>query len=240
MKKFLLISGIAIGGLLSAASAQDCCPVQYDTCCGAGFDGFYIGGNVGALTHVAHRNDLDGFFTDNSGWTTTSTDVTAGIQLGYDWQCCNAVFGLVADWNWANNNHRFRDDPNGDNDGFSRSEFNWFTTIRARAGLSVCDALVYVTGGAAVAHFENRWSDLVFGDFRHDHTRWGWTGGVGAEFILGCNWSIGLEFLYLHFDTTTRTFTNDVGASFDFAHSDSSYVGRFIVNYRFGDLFCCW
>lgn len=251
MRKFLFASGMIIGGLtMSVASAQDCCPVQYDTCCEAGFDGFYVGGNVGALSHTAHRNDFDGFLGIPgfpTSFSTISTDVTAGVQLGYDWQCSNAVFGLVVDWNWANSRHRLRSRPAflGTLNEDVRSEFDWFTTIRGRAGLTVCDALVYVTGGAAVTRVETRWnSDLVLlgSSFRQRDNRWGWTGGVGAEFILGCNWSLGAEFLFMQFDNRNRTFTSPVAspATFTVGQSDSAWVGRVLLNYRFGDLFCCW
>src|SRR5262249_51445101 len=105
-----------------------------------------------------------------------------------------------------------------------------------RAGLTVCDTLVYVTGGAAVARFHSRWENFV-DDFDHRHARWGWTGGFGAEFLLGCNWSLGAEFLWMHFSEHTRSFTDVTGALFRFGHSDSVWVGRVLLNYRFGDWF---
>jgi outer membrane immunogenic protein len=243
MKKFLFLCVLAMSGFAaSQASAQDyypsqydaCCP-QFDSCCGMDFGGVYIGGNVGAFSHTAHRNDLDGFLTDNSGWSTIDTNVTAGVQLGYDWKCGNKLFGIVADWNWVNTENDLRDDPNVDPDNRIHSEFEWFTTIRARAGITVCDALFYLTGGAAVTSIKTRWTDLP-DDFHNRDTRWGWVGGVGTEFLVTCNFSVGAEFLFLQFNDHTETF---VGAAdtFSFGHSDSAWIGRVTLNYRFGDLF---
>jgi outer membrane immunogenic protein len=243
MKKFLLGCAIAMCGLpISNASAQDlCCPTQCDPCCyGMDFNGLYFGGNLGAFSHTAHRNDEDGFLTDNSGWSTNRTSFEAGVQLGYDWQCCNTLFGIVGDWNWVRTRHHVKDDPNGGGLGGHRSRAQWFSTIRVRAGLAVCDATVYVTGGAAVTRFRNRWDDGVLNTFNDHHTRWGWTGGAGTEFLLGCNWSLGLEVLFLHFDDHRRTFTRVDGVPFEFTHSDSSWVGRVLLNYRFGDLCSCF
>lgn len=241
MRKLIFGLGIAAAGfIMPTASADDyCCPLQYDPCCGLEFNGLYVGGNIGVVSHTAHRHDFDGFLTDNSGWTVTDTDFTAGVQVGYDIQCCNKVFGIVADWNWTNNDRREHDNPSavGD-DNFFHNEHNWFTTIRGRAGLAVCDALVYITAGAAVSRFETRWRDAP-DEFRFRNTKWGWVGGFGTEFALWCNWSVGAEILYIHYDQHNETGT--VGTTnFVFGHSDHVWVGRVLLNYRFGDLCGCW
>ena len=246
MKKFLFVCVAAIGGLTAPLAANynnyNCCPPQCDPCCSSSdFNGFYVGGNLGIFSHTAHRNDLDGFHTDNSGWSSIDTSFTAGVQLGYDWQCNSKLAGLVIDWNWVDTNHRIADNPNGGGTvDYHRHRNNWFTTIRARFGVTVCDALVYVTGGAAVTRFDERYNVGV-DQFSHHNTRWGWAGGAGVEYMLGCNWSLGAEFLFLQFSNHNRTFASAARGNFTFGHSDSAYVGRFLINYRFGDLFnCCW
>lgn len=240
MKKFLLGCAIAVCGLpITQASAQDvCCPTQCNPCCGADFSGLYIGGNVGAFTHTAHRNDLTGFTPGPAGWTANNTNVTAGVQLGYDWQCCNKLVGIVGDWSWVNTRSSIVNETATVVGSGHRNNSNWFSTIRLRAGLTVADALVYVTGGAAATRFHTRWVDGV-DTFNSRDTRWGWTGGVGTELKLGCNWSAGLEVLFLQFSNHNHSFT--VGATdFAFSHSDSAWLGRFILNYRFGDLCSCF
>jgi outer membrane immunogenic protein len=237
MKKILLGCAIAMCGLpLSQASAQDyCCQPQCNPCCyESDFNGLYIGGNVGAFTHSAHRNDLDGFLESSSGWSTNQTSVTAGLQLGYDWQWCNKLVGLVGDWNWVNTKHTNRNNTNY----FLKNNSDWFSTIRARAGLAVCDALVYITGGAAVTKFNNKWNNITDNFHFHD-ARWGWTAGAGTELKLGCNFSLGLEVLFLQFDDNRRTFTSD-GTRYAVSHSDSAWLGRVMLNYRFGDLCSCF
>lgn len=245
-----LIFGLALavcGFIMPQASANfglgggnGCCPPECSPCCyESGFDGFYFGGNLGVVSHTAHRNDFDGFFTDNSGWTTIDTSFEAGLQLGYDWQCCNKLLGFVVDWNWADNDRRVRDNPNVGDLGSFRNRHRWFTTLRARAGVVVCDALVYVTGGAAVSRFNVNYSDGIANDFRHNRSRWGWTGGVGTEFKVWCNWSLGAEVLFVHFKEHNRRFTNTGGTNFLFGASDSVWLGRVLLNYRFGDLFAC-
>ncbi len=235
MKK--LFFGLTLAACwISTASAMDyCCPPQYDCdpcCCEYSFNGFYIGGNVGVFSHVARRNDIDGFLTDNSGWSTLNTDFAGGVQGGYDWQCNNRLVGVVADWNAVYTGTKLFDNPNGNSDDdFLKNDIDWYTTIRARAGLAVCDALVYVTAGAAVANFETRWQDIP-DNFRHCDTRWGWTGGVGTELFFCRNLTVGAEVLFLHFDDKYKTFRGESEDFYSFGHNDSLWNARLLVNYR--------
>lgn len=212
---------VAICGLISTSVyAYECC----NPCEVNGFDGFYVGGNIGILSHEASQNGLD--LLAHS--TATDTGFAGGVQVGYDWQCQNRVFGLVGDWNATSLGLHQR----GTAASF-RHDLEWYSTIRARAGLAVCNTLVYVTGGAAVAKLKHEWSTGTTSFGAHD-TRWGWTGGVGAEFDLGCSWSAGAEVLYMNFAHNSKTSN---GVRFD--HSDSAFTGKLMVNYRFGDLFSC-
>jgi outer membrane immunogenic protein len=232
-----MIFGFALLGCSLAMPMMyaDCCAPQYvSDCCGSRFDGLYVGGDIGVFSNTSHRNDFGGLIVDGSH-SSIDTSFTAGVLLGYDWQFCNnKVLGLVADWNWVNTRNRSYDNS------FLNRDHNWFTTMRARAGVTVCDTLVYLTGGAVVSKFESQVGGpgLSFDD---DETRWGWTGGVGAEFMLGCNWSVGAEFLFLQFSEYKRNISvaTQTPRTGSFGFSDSALVGRFIVNYRFGDLFCC-
>jgi outer membrane immunogenic protein len=182
----------------------------------------------------ADRSDLDGFLTDNSGWTATDTAFTAGAQIGYDWQFGAKVFGLVADWNWTNARATTVDDPNAPPTGFIRSEMDWFATLRTRSGVVVDNTLVYITGGLAAASIETSYSDS--GDtFTHDKVRWGWTGGAGAEFALWSNWSATAEVLYMQFRKDSVTFNSPPnGGVSTFDNNDDAWVARVGLNYRWG------
>src|SRR5215831_17243366 len=80
----------------------------------ANFRGFYVGGNIGWATLTAHQNDLDGAVTGlpgpggftgvPSGFTATDDTFTAGAQVGYNIQKGCTLFGIEADWNWADLN----------------------------------------------------------------------------------------------------------------------------------------
>src|SRR5262245_66172707 len=80
----------------------------------ANFGGFYVGGNIGWATLTAHQNDLDGvtnFFLPGSfligtptSFTATDDSFTGGAQIGYNTHKGCTLFGLEADWNWADLN----------------------------------------------------------------------------------------------------------------------------------------
>ena len=238
-----LFFGVAVASVALSvtgqASAADV-PVKaarvaaYNPCGVARFTGFYVGGNVGANAYTAHRKDLDGFLDDNSAWTATDIAPTAGVQVGYDWQSCNKVFGVVADWNWTNAKTTTLDEPNDPPTNSIESKMRWFSTLRARAGLAVNDTLFYVTGGVAAARIETTITDppVTFSDSK---TRWGAVGGVGAEFALANNWSLNTEVLYMQFAKQSETFTTPGGTRFAFDLSDSAWVGRLGLNYRWGN-----
>jgi outer membrane immunogenic protein len=237
MKKFLFGCAMALMGIsMPQAFADYCCPPPCEI---ANFTGLYVGGNVGVFSNTAYRNDFDDFFPLVGTRTTTHTNVTAGVVLGYDWECANKLLGIVGDWNWVNYRRR---EHNASDPTFIHNRLRWFTTIRARAGLTVCDALIYVTLGAAVVEQHIRWNGEPAGTgtpfvlIRDRKYRWGWASGVGVEYMLGCNWSIAGELLWLVFNEHTRRFT--VGTTtFRLGHSDTAYVGRVVFNYRFGNLF---
>lgn len=195
------------------------------------FTGPYIGGNIGGFSHIAYRNDLDGFLTDNSGWTTVDTNVELGLQIGWDLQCQNLLLGIVGDWNWTNIDVKFNEDPNGTVGNSLQSEFDWFATLRLRAGLAVNNVALYLTGGAVAGEFDTVWRTSG-NRISLDDCRWGWTVGAGVETKIFCGFSLGAEALFMNFTTEEAAF-NAGGTRFAFNSSDTAVAGRFLLNYRF-------
>jgi outer membrane immunogenic protein len=224
-----------------------CCPNVCDPCCyNQGFEGFYIGGNIGAIQYTSHitNRDLIGGLAFPGTFSATDINVTAGGQIGYDWLCCDKLFGIVADFNWSNVETETRHFPNLDGTDYSfKSELNWYATIRARGGVVVgCDALVYITAGAVAAHVRHETdfttTALTFSDTFHK-TRWGWCAGFGTEWIVCGNWSFFGELLWLGFNQHVDSITTTV-SEFEFDFSHSAWLARVGINYRFGCDWFCW
>src|SRR5262249_52718715 len=129
------------------------------------FGGFYIGGNIGWATVTAHQNDLDGI-TNGGGFPTsfTATDdsFTGGAQIGYNIQKGCTLFGIEADWNWADLNANTRVFPRLGTlvDDSLRTRVEGFGTLRTRTGVVVDQLLLYVTGGFAWADTKDSVHDI--------------------------------------------------------------------------------
>ena len=223
----------------------------------ANFSGLYVGGNVGGVYYTPNLEDRNNFvsFPFSIGGTTTysGTDagVSGGVQAGYNFQRHCTVFGLEADWSWTDAHVQSLAHPNflgaptavGTVDGNLHS----FATLRTRTGVVVDRTLLYVTGGIAWLDARHSVSNVFPGlateAFRiGDNGRWGWVGGFGTEFALSSNISIKSEALYMTTaDSDDRVATNAVinrctttGSICDFKTSDSAWVARVGLNFRFG------
>ena len=79
-------------------------------------------------------------------------------------------------------------------------DMNYLATLRARAGWAADNTLLYVTGGFAAAEME--FGGLVgpWPYVNDSDTQWtyGWTIGGGIEYAVTENFSVGLEYLYMH------------------------------------------
>ena len=212
----------------------------------ANFGGFYVGGNIGWATPTAHQNDLDGVFSfaNNAvqvptGFTATDDTFTAGAQVGYNVQKGCTLFGIEADWNWADLNANTRLFPltfPGDNS--LRTRIDNFGTIRTRTGVVVDQLLLFVTGG--VAWTETRDSvhlvfPLVTERLSSNDTRWGWTAGFGTEYKLAPNVSLTSDVLYLSFNDEDHTFNSPTFGRFRTKTDEEIWVARMGLNIRFGD-----
>ena len=217
----------------------------------ANFGGFYVGGNIGWATLTAHQNDLDGvsnFVFQPYGigvptsFTATDDSFTGGVQIGYNIQKGCTLFGLEADWNWADlnaNTHLFpRILQNTGLDDSLRTRVEGFGTIRTRTGVVVDQLLLFVTGGLAWADTKDS-VGLFTERFSSTDTRWGWVAGFGTEYLLRPNISLTSDVLYLSFDDQNHTINlGDCGECnfnrFRTRTDDQIWVARMGVNIRFG------
>jgi outer membrane immunogenic protein len=112
--------------------------------------------------------------------------------------------------------------------------------LRGRVGFAVDRALLYGTGGLAVANvkYADHTSDGVPLMNSGDATRAGWTAGGGIEWALNGNWTVKAE--YLHVDLGNVSYNNvcspaglcATGLVLD--HKTREDIARIGINYRFG------
>ena len=196
----LMAVAVAVGvGAVHAASAADIpakAPAYKSPAAVVAYNwsGFYVGANAGAAWQRSCWTFLTGSVDEGCH---DDTAVTAGGQLGVNWQTGNWVFGLEASGNWANLK------ASSVSTGFptftNETRTDAIGLFTGRVGWAWSNALAYVKGGAALTNNEYRaFVTATPSAFSHvGDVRWGWTVGGGLEYGFAPNWSAAVEYDYV-------------------------------------------
>jgi outer membrane immunogenic protein len=161
----------------------------------AGLHGGYGWADVGAAG-ISGTGDLDGWF--------------GGGQIGYNWQApgSNFVFGIEADLSGADISSSAT--ATGGGVTFTdTAKLESFGTIRGRIGVAVWErSLAYVTGGWAWGNGNFSVSAAipalgVAAAASSSQTHNGWVLGGGLETAINQNWTWGVEYQHISFDSQT-------------------------------------
>jgi len=150
-----------------------------------------------------------GTVTNNN---TKPSGIEGGLQVGYNWQNGQFVFGAETDLQIS-----------GADDTFAPYKFSnpWFGTLRGRAGVAVNNILFYGTLGLAYGGVKGEISGLA-----ESKTHVGWAGGLGMEVGFTPNWSAKVEYLYMDLSNRAYSIT---GVN----NGLESNILRFGINYHF-------
>lgn len=175
----------------------------------------------------------------------------AGVQVGYNIHRGSMLVGIEADAQYM----RLRDtsdsgiipgpfpaQPAHNTRIFDSVEAQSLFTLRLRGGFTSGAALLYVTGGLAVAQIEASRNfevlantDPVIG--RTSSTELGWTVGAGLEYAVTEKWSFKTEYLFTQFDgIEVRANSQTFAGEFITSEVDlKAHILRVGLNYRFGN-----
>ena len=202
--------------------------VHVEQGCGHGpFSGAYWGIQGGWVSADAKQTSLNNgtvLESDDDGWS-------LGGHIGYNRQCGRLVFGIEADLNWLDL------EPRNSIVGQTLStSYDYFGTLRARAGIAHENILFYLTGGLAFADTTHRIDvpALAFAQSDGDR-RVGWTFGGGIELNRG-HWSLRGEVLWVDLGSETRTYTLTapcVACSATIRWDDEFVVARLGLSFKF-------
>lgn len=202
-------------------------------CDAAKFGGFYFGvhGGGGSLTSTETNRDIALFLPGGSNQQ-VSEGAVAGGQIGYNFARCKTVFGIEADFSWANF------DESRDYTFFGAPFFtinhkmDWLSSVRTKAGVAVGDMFLFATGGVAFANIDSRINVGGFDFFKSDDTRVGWVAGVGSEYAITDRVRLTGEVMY--YDFGTQTVTDQAGIGFRMDDHHSLWVTRVGLNFKLG------
>jgi outer membrane immunogenic protein len=222
--------------------------------------GFYIGGHVGGGWGTTETTLTGATITPPGGPAATAAfgfpfaqNSTSGFlgggQVGYNWQSGWAVFGVQADIAGL--------DVKGTTPCIvllsCTTKSDWLATATGRIGAVVADrGLVYVKGGAAWLNSTNSVNlpnlgaaggGIINGQelTSKETTTWGWTVGLGVEYMIAPNWTAFIEYDYMDFDKKNEAFNLNlaalgVGAGAITVNADLKNklsIAKVGVNYRF-------
>jgi outer membrane immunogenic protein len=140
--------------------------------------------------------------------------IAGGLQVGYNWQTGQFVYGVETDLQLSDAD-----------DVFAPWKFSnpWFGTLRGRGGVAFNNVMLYGTFGLA---YGTLIAQSTLTGLSESKTGIGWSAGLGLEVALMGNWTARAEYLYVDLDNRGYSLT---GAS----HGIDASVLRFGLNYRF-------
>lgn len=205
--------------------------------------GFYAGGTLGAgKAHTSYDNP---YGPSATGDAVDLGGALAGGQIGADYQFGAMVVGAEATAAWANivgTNTCFATAPLGLLSGFNcGSDINAIGTVTARLGYAFDRALLYARGGFAWARQTDSLNEYQFtGEIlSNGSTNTGWTLGVGIEYALLPNLSVGFEYKHYAFGGSSAFGTDDPAplAGVDLAPANARIDAvAMTLNWRFDPL----
>jgi outer membrane immunogenic protein len=166
--------------------------------------GFYIGLNVGGQWGHSEDRDLEDYnFFAHHLWGYDESGVAAGGQIGYNYQFNWVVLGIEGDLGYMDLDGRGVEPGSPGNDTHGETDSDFYTTIRGRLGFAWGHWLFYGTGGGIGVNLRTRvidncdigpcGPDLIHAS--EENFDWGWTGGGGVEYMIGCHWTAKVEYL---------------------------------------------
>jgi outer membrane immunogenic protein len=189
MKKVFL--GALLAGVAAPALAADlpshkpAPPVAYAPPPVFSWTGFYVGANGmydWGSVHGGH-----GLFENPTGGM-------GGVTAGYNYQIGQFVTGLEGDLDWGDVSGRKGIDATG---SYTKTDMTAFGTVRARAGIALDRALLFVTGGYAGGDVHSAIFDSVTPAYASTSS-WqnGYAVGGGLEYAFSNNISAKAEYLF--------------------------------------------
>ena len=187
--------------------------------------GFYAGINLGYGWASAESNFSVSagalFAASIASETLSPRGFIAGGQAGYNFQVGSVVYGFESDLQYsgqtATGGAGALTCPAGICGVFApagislthKESITWFGTFRARLGYDFGWAMLYGTGGLAIAGVESQMTattPVATVNITDRDIRGGWTVGGGLEAMINRSWSMKAEYLYMDYGTHEVTF----------------------------------
>jgi outer membrane immunogenic protein len=193
-----------------------------------GLSGFYVGALLGYATGEYSSDISEQIDHEPTGGL-------LGVQVGWSLSTGPMVFGIDADVARTNIEGEDSVTTIGYKSDVSH-DINYLGTVRGRVGFMAGPVLIYGTAGLAFADLDNKlvvsYGGQLVGSDEQDSWHTGWTAGLGVEYPITPNFSVGAEYLYI--DMGREEITMHVGGYPVTDKGDLNLnVGRLGFRFRF-------
>ncbi|MBI4923794.1 MAG: porin family protein [Devosia nanyangense] len=203
---------------------------------GSGFSwtGFYAGINGGGGLFSSTTTDFSGYIQSgvDGAFPRTGMGELVGGTAGVNVQVGDAVIGIEGDLAWSSFDNSAS--WNG-GDIVDRPRWDWFGTVRARAGVALDRGMVYATAGALAANTHYFFGSLANAQYGYtaaaEGVVLGLAAGGGVEYALTDHMTAKFEYLYLGLPTTHAFDGTVLPSPIDF--QSSAQIVRVGLNYKF-------
>jgi outer membrane immunogenic protein len=196
------------------------------------WSGFYVGGNAGvSAANSGHVTISDPVLGAQSISVANRSGLIGGVQVGSNLQFGSFVYGIEADFQYANVGTSINWGPYGRLGLGANSSAGYFGTVRGRAGYAIDRTLLYLTGGLAYGGLNksplggNSTSDI------------GYAFGGGVEYAFTQNWTVKAEALYVGLANGRNqqfvVVNNAVSYPISVRAGNGGVLARVGVNYKF-------
>jgi outer membrane immunogenic protein len=227
--------------MLASAGASFAGPVSG----GYNWSGFYVGAVGSAGMFTVNQEDYWCSEACNAP-TLQDWDASIGARAGFNWQNGNLVLGVVGDWSTGfSEEERVTFDSTSTPDGVTwKGEWNWYATIRAKAGMAVGNALIFATGGIALVDVDYSAIGFTNGNppdctgvddcAAVSDTKVGLAIGAGASFPLSDRITADFEYLYIGLPWDKDIYnTGGVGSDDYVSWTTDAHLARIALDWHF-------
>lgn len=194
--------------------------------------GFYAGAQLGYGWGRLQTDEVlisDGGSSRSDPWS--ANGFLGGIHAGYNQAYGPLVLGAEVDVEASG----VTGSLNQPYAGLMDTRIDVQGSLRARLGYTVGPALLYATGGVAVARVSTTYDAVANGSGTKtdssSHALVGWTLGAGLEYAFARNWTTRVEYRYADFGGFTDRPVTD--PSFQYPTSVKTQAVRIGISYKF-------
>jgi outer membrane immunogenic protein len=214
--------------------------------------GIYVGINGGGGFGTSNWSDPNNGALGGSTGNFDMDGYLVGGTLGANFQTGEFVFGVEADFDYntiggtVTPNNGFCNNTNGTQTSVScETTSDWLSTVRGRVGYAMDRALIFGTGGLAIANVQTGITGGTISPVTYQsNVELGWTVGGGVEYAFTDNFTARVEYLFVDLGNSTCNVAANCGYDYTAsglptgpANDSVKYYANIIragVNFKFG------